>query len=211
MNDEFEEIKTGNGKAADLTATTNDRLKKTILELRDLRSSLGLLDDDIKEFSEKSDKWSGKLVRLTQVLVIFTVVLVLLTLFLIGITLFLIRDTRDQARAQSNVTLNGQFFTTENETIIGAIEHGSFVLQPKGKFTTDQLDNYLGEFEVIDTAYKENMLSEGDLCISFSYYTELTEKNSEVQKYIQVNQPFFQGFMDVVNIVKKSRDPNCHQ
>ena len=40
MDQDFPDIKTGNGIDRDLAATTNDRLKKTVLELRSLKDAI---------------------------------------------------------------------------------------------------------------------------------------------------------------------------
>src|SRR5215472_899541 len=91
------------------------------------------------------------------------------------------RDANKAARLTNFVTLTNEFFNPANTAIISTIEDGKPILtENKGKFTDAQLDNYLGEFDTIERAYSEGLLSEEHLCISFSYYTDITNKNKEV-------------------------------
>ncbi|MDE1924685.1 MAG: hypothetical protein KGH79_00695 [Patescibacteria group bacterium] len=200
---DLQEIKTGNGVDRDLAATGNDRLKKAVIELRDLKQVIGTLNTNLVKFSNSSDRWSRKLVFLTWGLVALTVGVVILT----G---WLIKDAHDQVASENNIALNGQFYTPNSEALAGAIDRGDPILQPKGKFTTDQLDTYLGNFDEIDATYNEGLLSEDDLCNSFSYYIQITAKNAEVQKYLADNHLTPDGLTALVNVVNNIKDKNCH-
>jgi hypothetical protein len=89
-------------------------------------------------------------------------------------------------------------------------------LVPEGKFTEAQLDNYLTDLETIDEVYEEGLLSEAQLCM-FSYYITLTASNKETSDYIKkirqeqnpASKPFFTGYYRLVELVKKSRLPDC--
>ena len=71
MNDqEFPEIKTGNGIDRDLVATTNDRLKKTVLELRSLKDVIAKLEKTIVGLDEKNGKLQTRIFGLTIVAVV---------------------------------------------------------------------------------------------------------------------------------------------
>ena len=76
---EFPEIITGNGIDRDLAATTNDRLKKTVLELRLLKESIGDLKKSIFDLKEETSAYSQKLVWLTGALVVLTLGLIIAT------------------------------------------------------------------------------------------------------------------------------------
>jgi len=107
-----------------------------------------------------------------------------------------------------------KFFNATNTEIISAIEHDKSILEENGgHFSDDQLENYLGDFEMIATAYKQDLLSEDDLCRSFSYYASNAADNSEIQKYIEDTRKFgasfFRGFSQVVKIVRRSKNKNC--
>lgn len=67
MDEEFPEIKTGNGIDRDLAATTNDRLKKTVLELRSLKDAIGKLEKTIVGLDEKNEKLQTRIFWLTIV------------------------------------------------------------------------------------------------------------------------------------------------
>lgn len=66
---DFPEIKTGNGIDRDLAATANDRIKKAVIEVNELTTT-------IKTFNEQSSKQTEKLVKLTWWIVGLTIVMV---------------------------------------------------------------------------------------------------------------------------------------
>jgi hypothetical protein len=116
------------------------------------------------------------------------------------------------------ITLTNEFFNPTNTAIISTIEDGEPILiENKGKYTDAQLDNYLGEFDTIDTAYTEGLLSEEHPCISFSYYAGITNENKEITAYIKSQRrtqgrdssAFFLGFSKVVKVVAESGLPDC--
>jgi hypothetical protein len=130
-----------------------------------------------------------------------------------------IRDASKAARLTNFITLTNEFFNPTNTAIISTIEDGKPILiENKGRYTDAQLDNYLGEFDTIDTAYTQGLLSEEHLCISFSYYADITNKNKEITAYIKSQRrtqgrnssPFFLGFSKVVRVVAESGLPDCH-
>ena len=71
MNDtDFPEIKTGNGIDRDLAATANDRIKKAVIEVNKLTTT-------IETFNEQSSNQTGKLIKLTWWIVGLTIVMVI--------------------------------------------------------------------------------------------------------------------------------------
>jgi hypothetical protein len=118
--------------------------------------------------------------------------------------------------SQNNIALSTLFFNDVNTGIIDALETGGPILSiHEGKYTNAQLDNYLGDFETIDSAHSEGLLSEDEFCVSFSYYVTLTSQNPEVKAYLASNREqdtgFFGGLSDLVNVVAKSKNVNCHR
>ena len=129
------------------------------------------------------------------------------------------RDATKAARLTNFIALTNEFFNPTNAAIISTIEDGKPILiENKGKFADAQLDNYLGEFDTIETAYNEGLLSEEHLCVSFSYYADITNKSKEVTAYIKSQRrtqarnssPFFRGFSKIVSVVSESKLPDCH-
>ncbi len=98
-NNEFEMVKTGNGYAADLAATTNKRLEQTITELRlhssqlvtlnfaqdDTTEATNNLEKTIKELDKQNKKLNSRIFWLT----IITTVLALIQIIPILIKLSL--------------------------------------------------------------------------------------------------------------------------
>ena len=127
-----------------------------------------------------------------------------------------IGELRQVVSSQNNIALSAEFFNDVNTGIIDAVENNKPILvEHKGRYTVAQLDNYLGNFETIDSAYREGLLSEDELCVSFSYYISVTSQNPEIQAYLKTSRKqdsgFFRGFSDLLGIVAKSENANCHK
>lgn len=126
-----------------------------------------------------------------------------------------ISELRIVVSSQNNIALNTLVFSSDNVGIINAIQNSKPILtEHGGKFTDAQLDNYLGVFDTIQNAYEEHLLTENELCVSFSYYIIETPKNIEIKKYISEqrssNQDFFISLTrDLQDAVVKSKNPNC--
>jgi hypothetical protein len=90
-----------------------------------------------------------------------------------------------------------------------SITHSDACLAEFNKKRGIPLDNYLGDFETINQVYQDRLLTEDQLCVSFSYYVTITAKNAEIQKYAE-NYDFFGGLQDLTSAVTKSTDKNCH-
>lgn len=73
-DEEFPEINTGNGIDRNFAATTNDRLKKTVLELRSLKEVIATLGKAIIDLNEKNGKLQKQIFWLTVVAVALTAV-----------------------------------------------------------------------------------------------------------------------------------------
>lgn len=131
----------------------------------------------------------------------------LLLLSTIGV-FYQLTEIRRVAASQNNIALSTMFLRDANTGIINAIEKkdGKILEQ----YTTTQLDNYLGDFETIDQVYREGLLTEDELCTSFSYYVTATTQSEEVQKYVIANPGFFGGLKDLEAVVKNSTNKNCH-
>jgi len=68
MNDQdFPEIKTGNGIDRDLAATANDRIKKAVIEINSLKSAVASLEETIVNLDEKNEKLQKRIFWLTVV------------------------------------------------------------------------------------------------------------------------------------------------
>lgn len=70
--DYFAEIKTGNGIDRDLAATSNDRIKKAVLELDNLKSAIFSLEKTMVGIDKENSKLQKKIFWLSIIGVIFT-------------------------------------------------------------------------------------------------------------------------------------------
>lgn len=122
-----------------------------------------------------------------------------------------IKELKEVASSQNNIALSVELFDPTNTGIIYDIETDRpILLANKGQYNTAQLDNYLGDFETIDDAYRGGFLSEDQLCVSFSYYISQTASNQEVREYMRQNPDFFGGLSELNTDVAASKDTNCH-
>ena len=162
-------------------------------------------------------RWGGirseQLERAAHAATIIGVPLFLLTVLL---GYFQILEGNRAARLTNFIALTNRVFNPANTEIIDAIENWKPILAPAGKFTEAQLDNYLADFDTIDEVYQEGLLTEPQLCM-FSYYITLTATNKEILDYIKkirqaqtaTSKPFFVGYYRLVELVRKSRIPDC--
>lgn len=117
---------------------------------------------------------------------------------------------RKATQVQNEIALNSMFF--HDSTNVGIIEamgsHKAVHIVNGGDFNDTQISNYLGDFHTIYNSYQYSLFTEDQLCVSFSYFIELTKSNTEVSKYAEQN-----GQSIVLNllheIVIKSSNPNC--
>jgi hypothetical protein len=88
-----------------------------------------------------------------------------------------IGELRQVVSSQNNIALSTLFLNDVNTGIIDALEAGGPILiVHKGKYTNAQLDNYLGDFETIDSVYIEGLLSKRILCLIFLlHYAHITK------------------------------------
>lgn len=70
---DFPEIETGNGIDRNLAATANDRIKKAVIELRNLKDSIADLEKTIVNLDSKNEKLQKRIFWLTVVGLAFTV------------------------------------------------------------------------------------------------------------------------------------------
>lgn len=66
-NQDFPDIKTGNGVDRDLAATTNDRIKKAVIEISGLKSAIASLEKTIVNIDGKNEKLQKQIFWLTVV------------------------------------------------------------------------------------------------------------------------------------------------
>jgi len=68
MNDQdFPDIKTGNGIDRDLAATANDRIKKAVIEINSLKGVVTSLEKTMVNLDEKNEKLQKRIFWLTVV------------------------------------------------------------------------------------------------------------------------------------------------
>lgn len=111
-----------------------------------------------------------------------------------------------------DAALNNEFFNETNAGIVHALELDKPILiEHRGSFSDAQLDNYLNDFNDMDAAYHDGVLTENDLCLSYSYYVYISASNPEINSYISSQgSDFYEGLSDLNSVVSASKDKDCH-
>jgi hypothetical protein len=122
-----------------------------------------------------------------------------------------ISELKQVARSQNNIALSTMFsHDPTNLGIIEAIENKKPILNTVGgSFSSTQLDKYLGDLETVYDVYEEGLLSEKELCGSFSVYAQEAEGNADVQEYLKKNSDYFDGLPKLFNVVDHSKAQGC--
>ncbi len=144
---------------------------------------------------------------------VLDVLALIVTVLAFPVIAFQIVEVKQIARSQNNILLSTMFFhDPTNLGIITAIENKRPILKTsggEGEFTSTQLDSYLGDLETVYDVYDEGLLSEDELCGSFSAYVQEAEANTEVQEYLTKNSHYFSGLPKLFDIVDHSKNENC--
>jgi hypothetical protein len=143
---------------------------------------------------------------------VLDVLALIVTVLAFPVIAYQLWDVERIARSQNNILLSTMFFhDPTNLGIINAIENKKPILKTpggEGQFTSTQLDGYLGDLETVYDVYDEGLLSEAELCGSFSVYVQ-AEADSEVQDYLKENSHYFSGLPKLFDIVDHSKNENC--
>jgi hypothetical protein len=133
-----------------------------------------------------------------------------------GAVLYQFIEVRLIASSQNNILLSVLFFRDANTAIIDAIEINAvdgekqILKRHGGEYSDTRLDNYLGDFDIVDQVYREGLLTEDQMCRTFAYYVTATTKNEEVNKYLADNPDYFAGIKDLKSTIDKSKRKSCH-
>jgi hypothetical protein len=115
------------------------------------------------------------------------------------------------AQSENGIALNTMVFNDySNADIIRTIQNDKpLLIDNGGRYTTADLDKYLGAFNTVALVYRDGFLSDDHLCASFAFYVKEAHQNAEVQKYIIENPEYFGGFRDLLTVMKNSNSPLC--
>jgi hypothetical protein len=82
--------------------------------------------------------------------------------------------------------LSNEFRDRESSSLVYAIaiKQNPLLVKNGGKFTDEQVDNYLIKYELLYNAYQNKLISYNDLDTAFGFDIEMTAGNSEVKKFI---------------------------
>lgn len=110
-----------------------------------------------------------------------------------------IRDLRNNQSAQLMLEFNKELNSDLNSYLITAIEENKLIFKENGgKFTTTDIDRYLGAYELLNNVSIAGLISDDMLYNAFAYDIVKTYQNKEIQNYLkkirQEDNSFFRGF-----------------
>lgn len=140
--------------------------------------------------------------KLSYKISVFGFVLVLITSVL---SFYQIVEVKRGISTQNIIAINQQLFDQINTGIFSSIDNKlPILIENGGKYSDYQLDNYLGIFEMIYPIFNDGYLTLDNYCSQFSYYTDKSSNNLEIQNYLKIirqeNSKFFNGFNNLVKI-----------
>lgn len=154
---------------------------------------------------------SAKLMKVNWALVGVTLLIGIATM---AVTLYIARSQSNDELKKESATLMLQFYNgfrdRDNSPLVYAVAiNKPLLVQNGGKFTEEQLDNYLVKYEILYNAYANNLISEDDLNTAFGFDIEKASKNAEIQTFIsnvrkENNDPgLYNGFAQLIQLIKK--------
>jgi hypothetical protein len=174
-----------------------------------------LLIKQQKQLVEDQNEYNKKILNANKKLVYATFGLVIATLLAGALqTYFLekqVSDTRDIESSGLMFSLAKDFRTGVSSDLIYAIATNETPLltENKGKFTDEQLDNYLVGYELLDQAYSQGLITKDMLSVAFSYDIERAYQNNEVTSFIHEarqdnrDDSIYQGFESLAQLFKQ--------
>jgi hypothetical protein len=137
----------------------------------------------------------------------------LILVFGIIFTVFQIQDIKNNQLNRKNdlsIRYYDRLNTSINQQIQLAIEHNRPILtENKGKFTDDQLDDYLGDLHDVGWDLSSGLLDGDTVCSTFSDLSKNASQNQEIQIYItkirKDNPTYFLGFDTLYNFTKSCK------
>jgi hypothetical protein len=163
------------------------QLEETSKENREtISASVSSLSGIIKGYADTASKQALGSAWLSVALIFATVILALFT----GFQGWEILGQRNDAQKVSSANLAFQFDQKLNQgielQISDAIEaSGTPILQPKGKFSQDQLEQWLGDYDTIGELYAEGLINDRIAYDLFSYDALLAYQNPEITNYLK--------------------------
>lgn len=109
-----------------------------------------------------------------------------------------IRDLRNSESARLMLEFNQELNSVLNANLISAIEENKPILKENGgKFTTTDIDRYLGVYELLNNVSIAGLINDDMLYNAFAYNIVKTYENKEIQSYLakirQEDSSFFRG------------------
>jgi hypothetical protein len=125
---------------------------------------------------------------------------------------FQLSDFRYTQSAQFMLQFNQELSTSKNSQLAEAIENNQPVfITNGGKFTTADVDNYLTNYELLNSTFQAGLIDNDMLYNGFSYDLVKTYRNPEIKSYIDQirktnnDNQLFAGFEQLAKAVQNAK------
>lgn len=177
------------------------------LDLLSLKQQKKLLDDQ-NQYNTDILKANKKLVYATLAAVLVALVIGLFQIFLLRAQ---VNDAENIASSGLMFSLVKDFRAGASSGLIYAIATDQVPLLYKngGKFSDEQLDNYLIEYELLAQAYDQKLITKDMISVAFSYDIERAYQNKEVMTFINETRKdnndnsIYEGFISLAELFNR--------
>lgn len=152
-----------------------------------------------KVLGESSDKLSKKIFWLNIILVLATIVGVGAATFQAVSQIKEWNNVQEDRKFSTLFRLEDRLLNSTNQSIYSATEHNKPILKDNGgKFSTDDLDQYLNDLTSIESAYDRKLIDMSSAYEWFAEYFEMASQNKEVNDYLasirKESPDYYDGF-----------------
>lgn len=150
--------------------------------------------------------WSvaDKFLRILEIILVIMAALAILT---VPAQLKEWRNEEQSRNFDLLLRLDDRLQNKTDQAIFSVIEKNKALLQPQGKFSPDNLDQYLDDLTSIQYAYNRNLINIDSFYNWFSDYFILTARNKEINNYLikirKESPDYYAGFEEIADKLYK--------
>jgi len=86
------------------------------------------------------------------------------------------------------------------------------ILQPAGRFSSGEIERYLGTFETLGDLYHNGLITYEMLDVNYSYYIQKAYSNEEIRNYVmdahRINSKWWNNFIQLGELFKEETRRN---
>jgi len=127
------------------------------------------------------------------------------TLATVAFLAYQVYYTRKEAHADFMYKMNRDFFFRDpSRGIIRALEEDRKILKDKGgEFSETDVDDFLGNIELMEIYRKNGVLTKEDIGSMFGHYIRTAYENEEIKEYVEKYAEYWEGFINLAKMTTK--------